>query len=85
MNVFPLCANFTQYEMLKPVTLLELVPPPSLERDWKTTRLPGITPIKALAALAFKLSRIITPAFAFALVFCARLTRAMKVQLLLMD
>ena len=55
---------------------------PVLERYWNVTPLLGVTAMKALAEFAFKLSRIIKPAFDHALTPCTDVTRATIVQLL---
>ena len=60
--------------------LFELVTPPALERYCHVTPLPGVTPIKALAAFTFVLARIITPAFDHGSMFCNEKTRATMVQ-----
>jgi hypothetical protein len=65
-------------------TELELVLPPSLERYWKLTALIPVTPTKTLAALAFRLARIMTPACALVVVV-GTVTGAVMLQLLLAD
>jgi hypothetical protein len=80
VKVFPLRMSLTQYGAAKPVVLLLALLPPVLERYWKVTPLLGVTAMNALAESAFKLSRIITPAFDHGSVLWSETTRATIVQ-----
>src|ERR1017187_995931 len=80
VNALPLRTSLTQQGALRPVVLLLVVVPPVLERVCQVTPLLGVTAIKAFAALAFRLSRIMTPALDQGSMFCTAATRAMMVQ-----
>jgi hypothetical protein len=54
-----------------------LLRPPVAVRRWNATPLPEVTTIMACREPAVSVSRIMTPAFAHAFVFCRVATRAM--------
>ena len=77
VNVFPVRFTFTQTGMLIPAAAVLALVPPVVVRLWNETPLLGVATTIACVEFAFKVSRIITPAFAQPFVLVKLFTFAM--------